>query len=313
MAVNLEQGWIQSYDDMIRVTYQQDKSEAAQWADPRYIKHEKAEVVYFDRMGMVVARDNPGRFTPTQFLDVPRSGRAVFPTTSEATHPFSTLDQVRELNNPQNATTQTMLAALRRREDLHWINAAVGSANVSSVGSDGSRTITTQAMLSGNKYDATGGSTAIIIADIIKAASILTKAGVPQGPGQRRAFYAAGHETDLMAISQASSSDFVRNFVHEKGTFDGLVFEGFSWKCIVDAQDETGTLLHRMLPYASSKGTLIFASKMAVGINVNQDITTDVGPRRDLALTPIQVCLNMTMGATRVWDTNIVQVEARHV
>ena len=313
-VVNIEQGWVQSFDDMIRVTYQQEKSMVASIADPRYVKHEKSAIVHFSRMSMGVANDNPGRLAPTVLQDIGRSERACFPLTSSAAVAVSNMDVVRSLNNPQNAMTQTLLAAMRRREDLHWINASVGSASTAAVASDGSRTYSTQAMLTAHKYDATGGSTAIILADIIKANKLLSAAGVPQGPANRIAFYSPGQLTDLLAITQASSSDFIRAYIHEKGTLDGVTnFEGFTWREVPDATDEAGTLLNYMLPYASSKRSVIFSSRMAVGLNTNQDLISDIGVRRDLELNPIQVSLNMTMGAVRVWDRHVVQVEARDV
>jgi hypothetical protein len=308
----LEQGWVHSFNDMIRSTYQQEKSLVAANTPPQCRKSENAAIVHFDRIGNVVANDNPSRHGPTRLLTFNQSRRACFPVSSDAAVALTNIDEVRSLNNPQNTMTQGMLAALRRREDLHWINAAVGSASVATVGVTGAITYTTQAMLSANVYDATGGSTALILADIIKANTILSKAGVPYGPANRLCFYSPYQLTDILAITQASSSDFTRNRIHDRGTINGEIFEGFSFIEIPDAQDQTGTLLHRMLPYASSKRSCIFASRDAVGLNVNQDVQTDVGIRRDMN-NEIQVRLDMTMGAVRIWEAGVVVCNARDV
>jgi len=309
---DLEQGWVHSFNDMIRATYQQEKSLVAANTPPQCRKSEKAAIVHFDRIGNVVANDNPGRHAPTRLITFAQSRRACFPVSSDAAVALTTIDEVRSLNNPQSSMTQGMLAALRRREDLHWIGAAVGSASVATVGATGAITYTTQALFSANSYDATGGSTAIILADIIKANTLLSKGGVPYGPSNRLAFYSPYQLTDILAITQASSSDFTRNRIHDKGTINGETFEGFTWIEIADAVDPTGTLLHRMLPYASSKRSCIFASRDAVGLNVNQDVQTDVGIRRDMN-NEIQVRLDMTMGAVRIWEAGVVVMTARDV
>lgn len=308
----LEQGWVHSFNDMIRSTYQQEKSLVAANTPPQCRKNERGAIVHFDRIGNVVANDNPGRHAPTRLLTFNQSRRACFPVSSDAAVALTTIDEVRSLNNPQNAMTQGMLAAMRRREDLHWINAAVGSASVATVGTTGTITYSTQALLTANSYDATGGSTAMILADIIKANTLLSKAGVPYGPQNRLAFYSPYQLTDILAITQASSSDFTRNKIHDSGTINGEVFEGFQWIEIPDAQTEAGVLLHRMLPYASSKRSCIFASRDSVGLNVNQDVNTDVGIRRDMN-NEIQVRLEMTMGAVRIWEAGVVVVTARDV
>lgn len=309
---DMEQGWVHSFNDMIRSTYQQEQSLVAKNTAASCRKNENAAIVHFDRIGNVVANDNPPRHGPTRLLNFNQSRRACFPVTSDAAVALANIDQVRSLNNPQNPMTKGMLAALRRREDLHWIGAAVGSASVATVGATGAITYTTQALFSANSYDATGGSTAMILADIIKAGTLLSKGGVPYGASNRLAFYSPFQLTDILAITQASSSDFVKMRIHEAGTINGQQFEGFTWIEIVDAVKEDGTLLHRMLPFASSKRSCIFAATDAVGLNVNQDVNTDVGIRRDMN-NEIQVRLEMTMGAVRIWEAGVVVCLARDV
>jgi hypothetical protein len=312
MSTSLDQGWVHSFNDMIRSTYQQEKSLVATHTPSSCRKTEQAAIVHFDRIGNVVANDNPPRHGPTRLIDFRQSRRACIPTTSDAAVALTNIDEVRSLNNPQSPMTQGMLAALRRREDLHWISAALGSASIATVGTTGTITYTTQALLTANSYDATGGSTALILADIIKANKLLSDAAVPYGADNRLAFYSPGQLTDILAITQASSSDFTRMRIHEKGTINGEVFEGFKWIEIPDCQTESGTLNHRMLPYASSKRSVIFCSRDAVGLNVNQDIQTQINVRADMN-NEIQVRLVMTMGAVRIWEKGVVQVLARDV
>lgn len=312
MSTTLDQGWVHSFNDMIRSTYQQEQSLVAANTPASCRKNEKAAIVHFDRIGNVVANDNPGRHAPTRLINFRQSRRACFPVTSDAAVALTNIDEVRSLNNPQAPMTRGLLAALRRREDLHWISGALGSASVATVGATGAITYSTQAMFTSHVYDATGSSTALILADIIKANTLLSKAGVPYGSDNRLAFYSPYQLTDILAITQASSSDFVRMRIHERGTINGEVFEGFKWIEIADAVKEDGDLLHRMLPYESSKRGLIFASRDAVGLNVNDDVSTDVGIRRDMN-NEIQVRLEMTMAAVRIWEGGVVRVDARDV
>jgi hypothetical protein len=165
-------------------------------------------------------------------------------------------------------------------------------------------------MISSHVYDATGSSTSLVLADIVKAFALLSKASVPSGAKNRLAFYSPGQLSDILAITQASSSDYTKNRIHDKGTIDGEVWEGFTWIEIPDAVDESLTLLHYMLPFASSKRSLIFAAPDAVGININDDLATDISKRSDMN-NEIQVRIDMTKGAVRVWEGGVVECRAR--
>jgi hypothetical protein len=112
-----------------------------------------------------------------------------------------------------------------------------------------------------------------------------------------------------MAITQAASSDFTKNQIHDRGTIDGLNWEGFTWKEIPDviAPDAT-TILGRMLNFNGVARRCIFWHRGAVGFSVAREITTKINERADLN-NSIQVRSLMMQAAVRVWEGGVVAVD----
>jgi hypothetical protein len=262
---------------------------------------------HHDRLGNVMANDIISPFGQTKILNPEHSRRAVTLISSDAAVLVSDENTLRAMINPQNGYTTTIVAALGRRADKHIIDALTGTATTSAVTS-GSGVITygTQAFPAGRIL---GTGIAIVLADIIGANELLSKAGAPSGLGARVFLYSPGQLRNIMAITQASSSDFTKNQIHDRGTIDGLNWEGFTWEEVPDviAPDAT-TVLGRMLNLTATTRRCVAFHRGAVGLSKGRDIETKINERPDLN-NSIQVRSVMMQGSVRVWEGGVVAVD----
>lgn len=307
----VDQAWVYRFHDTLHLTYQQKNSLLNGLIPPAMIhRNVRAAIDHHERLGNVMANDVVSPFGQTVILNPEHSRRAVLLQSSDAAVLVSDDHTLRSMVDPQNGYTETIVAALRRREDKHIIDALLGTAATAAV-TAGTGLITqgSQALPSARKI---GGSTSIDLARIINATELLDAAGAPSGSDERVFLYSPGQTRDLLAITQATSSDFTKNQVHDKGTMNGVNWEGFHWILVPDVMAANATtVLGRMLPLASTTRSCIAFHKGAVGVSTGKELTTKIDPRPDLQSRPIQVRTDMLMAAVRVWEGGVVQVDSK--
>lgn len=307
-SVTVDQSWVYKFHNMIHMEEQQKGALLEKVIDPGSVhRGVQAAIDHFDRLGALIANDVISPFGQTKILNPPGSRRATTLQSSDATVLVSDEHTLRSLTDPTSEYRDTVVAALGRRKDKHIIDAATGAATVASVTSgSGVITYATQAMLSAHQI---GGATAMDLTRIINAAELLSKAANPNGAGERIMVYSPGQLRDILAITQASSSDFTRNQIHDRGTIDGLMWEGFLWIEIADVVDPSLAVLQRMLALSGTTRSCIAFHKRAIGLSIGQEITTKINERADLN-NCIQVRPVMKMSAVRKWEGGVVQVDA---
>ena len=308
MPVTVDQAWVYRFHDQLLLTYQQRGSLLENLIDPGMVHRDvNAAIDHFERLGNVIANDVISPFGQTKILNPEHSRRAVTLQSSDAAVLVSDEHTLRSMVNPQNGYTNTIVYALGRRADKHIIDALTGSATTAAVTS-GSGVVTygSQALPSARKI---GAATAMDLARIINANELLSKAGAPNGAGERIMLYSPGQLRDILAITQASSSDFTKNQIHDRGTINGVAWEGFNWIEIADVMDPSVAVLQRMLALASTTRSCIAFSRSAAGLAIGRDIQTKINERPDLN-NSIQVRSVMMQAAVRVWEGGVVQVDA---
>ena len=308
MSIYADQSWVHRFHDTLTTTYQQMSSIVRGLLDPMMIHYDvSAAIDYHERLGTGIANDVVAPFAQTVAQNLKHSRRSVTLQSSDFTVLVSDENTLRSMVNPTNGYTQTILAGCNRRADKHVIDALIGTAATASV-TDGTGAITagTQTMLSAHQI---GAATAMDLARIINANELLSKKGVPND-GKRRFLYSPGQLRDILAITQASSSDFTKNQIHDKGTINGVTWQGFTWYEIADViQDDASTVLQRMLPIPSYRQCIAFHPS-AVGLSIGKEIKTQLDARPDLQSRPTQVRSSMIMAAVRVWEGGVVEVRA---
>lgn len=310
MSIFQDQAWKYQFNNTLLLTYQQMQSLVRSRVSSMMIHHGVVGAIdHHERLGNGIANDVVSPYAQTVYHNLNHSRRAVTLVSSDATVAISDEHIVRGMTNPQDGYTQTILAMLRRREDKHVIDALIGSAQVAAVtAGTGVITYSTQALPSAR---AIGDNTAMSLARIINAGELLSKAGIPLDD-QLTMLYSPGQRRDIMAITQASSSDFTKNKIHDKGTINGIDWEGFRWIEIADVVSEDGsTVIGRMLqlPATDTRYCIAFHAS-GVGISIGKDIQAQGDPAPWLQSRPTQVRVSMIMAAVRVWEGAVVRVSA---
>ena len=309
MSITVDQAWVYRFHDQLNLTYQQQGSKTEGLLPPGMVHRDvSAAIDHHERLGNVIANDVVAPFGQTKILNPEHSRRAVLLQSSDAAVLVSDEHTLRSMVNPQNGYTQTMAYALGRRADLHVFGAALGSATTASIAS-GSALYSqgSVALPAGQKI---GGATAWDLIRTVQANELLSKASAPSGPNERVMFYSPGQLRDILAITQASSSDFTKNQIHDRGTINGVTWEGFEWIEIADVVAPDISLLQRMLALVSTTRQCIAMHRGAIGLSIGRPIgPPKINERPDLN-NSIQIRQVMMMAAVRVWEGGVVEVDA---
>lgn len=267
-----------------------------------------ATIDTWERVGNVLLQP-VGRHTQTVQLNPTHTRRgAVMQTSGGGILLSPNVDIVRMLINPESDYSQLLGKAGIQTIDKAILDGAIGDATtITTSGTTGQHTYGTQAMLTAHTI---GAATAMDLTRIIASNVLLSKASVPTGAKARVFFYSPGQETDILAITQASSSDFTKNRIHDAGTIDGQDWEGSHWVQIPDVVDETTSVLVRMLQLPTSTTRYcVHMYREGVGYSSAQDPKIVINTRADLN-NEIQIYLSLTMGVVRLWEGAVNRVAA---
>lgn len=250
---------------------------------------------YFDRLGATEGVEGLPRNADTPNIDVPHSRRRIGLVDWDWGKLVDKQDAVRMgRGDMAMAVKYARLAvgAANRQKDRKVINALGGN----SVAIDENLAGTNIPLPAAQKI--VHGGTGLTKAKLIQANGKLVRAELlPDINGLPRKFYLACTQTqieNLLNTTEVTSSDF--NTV--KALVDGEIdtWIGFDFKRL-ELLKLDGT--PSRLCYAYAHG--------AVGISVGEDITTDIGQRKDKR-NATQAYVNMQIDATRIEDEAVVEI-----
>lgn len=309
MSITADQTWIYRFHDTLHLTYQQAGSLLTNLLDQGMVHRDvHAAIDHHERLGNGIANDIVTPFGAVIPLNLAHSRRAVTLVSSDAVVYVSDENTLRAMVNPQSGYTRSIVMALGRRADKHIIDALTGTAQTAAVtAGTGVITYGTQALPSARVI---GGATAMDLTRVVAANELLSKSGAPNDGG-RYMLYSPGQLRDILAITQASSSDFTKNQIHDTGTINNVAWEGFKWIEIADVIDIDGsTSLLRMLNLAATTRDCVAFHKSAAGLSVGKDIQTVVDAAPWMQSRPTQVRSSMIMASVRVFEGGVVKVQA---
>ena len=227
------------------------------------------------------------RHSPTPILNPDHSRRRVTMSDKGGAILLDKQDQVRMLIQPENEYAQNHAASINRYYDDLIIAAALG--NSVAVAADD----TTSNVALGSGQQIANGSTGLTFAKVNQAARILNANDVPFG--NRFAVISPVGLEDLLATTQATSSDFVNLKAIQSGQLQGT-WMGFDW------------IVSTRLPVTSNVRSCLFFHKNALGLATAIDMYTSVSMRHDLN-DATQVYAAATAGAVRIEEALMVQVD----
>ena len=241
---------------------------------------------YFERIGSTAALKRTSRHSDTPRVDTPHSRRSVTMEDYDWADLIDNEDKVRMLISPDSEYAQAGTWAMGRAMDDAIIDAASGNAFGGVAGG------TTVALPSGQKI--AHGSAGLSVTKLIEAKEILDANSVdPEEP--RFCVVTSKQLSDLLAITQITSADFNSVKALVQGDID--TFLGFNF------------IRTERLDTNSSSNRLVLAfAQSGIGLAVGQDIQTRISERADKNYAT-QVFLSMTIGATRIEDEKVVEIE----
>ena len=240
---------------------------------------------FFERIGSTAAQKRTSRHSDTPRMDTPHSRRKVTMDDYDWADLIDNEDKVRMLISPQSEYAMAGAWAMGRAMDDSIIAAAVGTAYGGVAGG------TSVSLPSGNKVvHASGGLT---LAKLLSAKEIMDAADIdPDEP--RYLACAAGQITDLLNVTQVTSSDYATVKALVQGDVDS--FLGFKF------------LRTQRLGTDSDGNRQVTAwAKSGIGLALGADIKTKISERDDKNYAT-QVFLSMTIGATRIEEEKIVEI-----
>ena len=241
---------------------------------------------FFERIGSTAALKRTSRHSDTPRVDTPHSRRKVTMDDYDWADLIDNEDKVRMLISPSSEYAQAGAWAMGRAMDDAIIDAASGNAFGGVAGG------TTVALPSAQKI--VHGSAGLSVTKLIEAKEILDANSVdPEEP--RYCVVTSKQLSDLLAITQITSADFNSVKALVQGDID--TFLGF--KFIRTERLDTNSSSNRLV--------LAFAQS-GIGLAVGQDINTRISERADKNYAT-QVFLSMTIGATRIEDEKVVEIE----
>lgn len=312
-SINIPAAWVHQFTPMLLQTMQQKVALVMNELGARSKRSGvSAAIDTWERVGNVLLQPI-GRHTQTVQLNPSHTRRgATIQTIGGGILLSPNVDVVRMLIQPQSDYRELLAAAAVQARDKAIIDGSIGLATtITTSGTTGQMTYGTQDLITAHK---TGDTNAMDLTRIIAANVLLSKGSVPTGAKARVFFYSPGQETDILAITQASSSDFTQNRIHDAGTIDGQDWEGFHFVQIPDVVDETKAILINMLSGPVSPVTTsrycIAMSREGVGFSSAQDITPTIDRRPDLN-NEIQVYVSESYGVVRLFEGSVVRIEAK--
>jgi hypothetical protein len=241
---------------------------------------------YFERIGTTAALKRTSRHSDTPRVDTPHSRRRVTMEDYDWADLIDNEDKVRMLISPESEYAQAGAWAMGRAMDDAIIDAASGNAFGGVAGGS------TVALPSGQKI--VHGSAGLSVTKLIEAKEILDANSVdPEEP--RFCVVTSKQLSDLLAITQITSADFNSVKALVQGDID--TFMGFNF------------IRTERLDTNSSSNRLVLAfAQSGIGLAVGQDVQTRISERADKNYAT-QVFLSMTIGATRIEDEKVVEIE----
>ena len=241
-------------------------------------------------MGIIEASQVTNRYGDTEWT-IPDAGtRQALMADYDVAIPIERTDLTKLLANPQGDYLQRALAAMQRKKDRVIYDAARGAA-LRKTDESGSFSAVN---LSGGQVIAAGG-TGMTKAKLITARKQFRTNEADEHNGEEIFIaYDAGMLEDVLSDTSLTSADYMAVKMLQEGDISGK-WLGFKW---VPYENLAGT----------STRTSIAWAKSGIHIGTGENITTDIGPRRDKR-NMIQIYCAMSIGSVRVNEQKVVTID----
>lgn len=208
------------------------------------------------------------------------------------------LDEIKMLISPGSDYARRMAEAYNRLIARTVVNAAIG--NALNIAADDS--LSTSPLPSAQQI--ANGSTGMTMAKLRQLNRMFDVNAVPRG--RRTIVVSPFAIEDLLADPQVTSSDFSSLQALQYGTFpENAMWMGLRW---VVVSDEVSTGEALILPLAAGVRSCVAFDRLGVRLYIARDFQTEMDKRPD-KLNSLQILVKVSLGATRVEDKRVIQVD----
>lgn len=283
--------FVQEYGSTVQMMAQQTESKLR---GAVRVENPQAERYYFElyntngAMSQVTTRFEDINPTDTLF-----ERRAVDLLDYDFSQFVDSFDKLKMLIDPTSTIIQAQAAQMNRQVDDIIIAGLYADMKTGKTGSSTS-SLTNTVNVNSWAYGTGSGNSNMTISKLIEAAAVLDAADVPMD--ERYLVLDPVNHSKLLATAEATSSDFITSRSLETGSVDGLV--GFKF------------IKSTRLPTDGSGYRRCFAwQKSGMGLAVAKDPTFDVTQRKDKRGQPWQAYLALSMAATRLENSKVVEIK----
>lgn len=289
MSFQVETALVNAFRSNIEIQYQQKGSRLRPYVR---VESQNAEFEFYDRITTTAAQEVFTRHADTPLISTPHDRRQVAMRDFDWADLVDKKDKLRMLADPTSSYTQNAVYAMGRAMDQVIIDSAF---NISFSGKTGATQIAfPAASIIAVNYVETGAAvnTNLTIAKL-RFARFLLDSTEAHDDEPLFAAVTASQIQSLLRTTEVTNSDY--NTVKALVAGDIDTFMGFKFVRL------------ELLTKVGNIRQCIFWAKSGLLLSMADELTVDVGPRRDKRnSTQIYVC--GTFGGTRMWEQKVLQV-----
>lgn len=279
--------YVTKFDEDIKLVASQKKSRLEECVTPKPDIVGASKTV--DRYGDTEAQEITSRHGDTKNVEVPHLRRYI--DLRDYNHPtlMDNEDEIKILDDPTNAYVTGGIAAMNRKKDKVIIAALNAAARTVDSATPLVALPSTQIIVN--------GGTNITMAKLRAAIELMNaaEADSPEEEGAQRTFvYTSNQLTKLMADTTLTSADY--NTLQALQDYKVDYFMGLTWKRV------------EFLPKAGNIRSCFVFGKSYVALGTGKNIKTKISERADKNYA-IQTYVEMSIGAVRIEDEGVVQVD----
>jgi hypothetical protein len=296
--------------------YEKNVYTLAQQKDMRMAMHaiwgtQHSKMKSYDRVGSADWIQRVGRYGDTPNLEVDHSRRNVIMTDWEWGKLVDDTDLLRTINDPTNPYAMAAAMGAKRKFDMIFRDAALGTALT---GEDGTGT---QALPNAQHIAAVdSGALSSMNIDALRLASYLFNAADIDPEETRYMAINAFQLRKMLTETEMINADYA----NVKALVDGKIdtFMGFKFirTELLDTETtamtyDVNTGLYNAAGTSGINGTRCIAwVKSGMRMSIGKDVTSDISKRKDKRNIP-QIYNTMTLGAVRMEDVKVIEINAK--
>jgi hypothetical protein len=293
--VNIPTHYVMEFSSNVTFLLQQKGSKLrGTVTEGRYVGKQASPV---DQFGQVEAQRVTSRFGPMNRIDAPTDRRWVYPVDWDLPQMIDHFDKLRLVTNPESSLVTNAMFAMGRAMDTEIINAFTGTAKTGEQGA------TSTSFTSGNEVDvATGGANSKVNVEKLKSVKLLMLQNFVDFDMEQVTLGLTGaDEANLWGEIQVVSSDFNGGVkpVLQDGKVRRFMGIDFVYCELIEA-----------VAAGTNEVDIPVWCKSGMHLGIWNDMQTSISKRNDLQGEPYQAYVLMSIGATRLEEDKVYNIES---